>query len=76
MFAPPATLQRATEAVVASVVAYVRGDTDRLDDSIDLSSTLLQFNSTAETRPTLTPATRTSVPTSMPSTLGKAARNS
>jgi len=46
---PPATLQRATEAVVASVVAYLRGDTDRLDDSIDLSSTLLQFNSTAET---------------------------
>ncbi len=46
---PPATLQRATEAVIASVVAYASGETDQLDDSIDLSSTLLQFNSTAET---------------------------
>ncbi len=46
---PPATLKRATEAVIASVVAYARGETDQLDDSIDLSSTLLQFNSTAET---------------------------
>jgi hypothetical protein len=37
---PPATLRRGTERFVAAVLAYVRGETGRIDGSVDLDAAL------------------------------------
>jgi hypothetical protein len=37
---PPETLRRSTEAVVAAVLAYVRGDVPRLDPDVDVTGVL------------------------------------
>ncbi|MEO5899777.1 MAG: hypothetical protein ABIR68_06545 [Ilumatobacteraceae bacterium] len=44
---PPATIRDLTEQFVRQVLAYIAGDRDRLDTSLDLASTLARLDSTA-----------------------------
>lgn len=44
---PPSTLRRGTERFVAAVLAYVRGDTPRIDGSVDLDAALADLEEAA-----------------------------
>jgi hypothetical protein len=44
---PPSTLRRSTEAFVAALLAYVRGDTARLDGDVDVSEVLARVHDSA-----------------------------
>ena len=46
---PPATLRRGTETFIAAVLAYLRGDTARLDGDVDLTEVVADVRTSAET---------------------------
>jgi hypothetical protein len=46
---PPDLLRRGTEAFVAAVLAYLRGDTDRLDADVDVTEVVARVRLSAET---------------------------
>ncbi len=44
---PPSTIQHGTESFITAVLAYVRGDTDRVDGDIDVRSAIDHVRATA-----------------------------
>lgn len=44
---PPAVLRRATEHVISTLISYLRGETDRVEATVDLSSAIVTIDDAA-----------------------------